>query len=414
MELEYKKVEKFLNNNDLAKLNREIAVLPKASFLFVTYNRCPYQQFKRNPLVWAFQTLVNNSHQLISDFVIVDDASTDYTQVCIKWLRKTYNISITYVGNKVHKEYSYNRRKGIKYVKNRLVFMGDDDCLYSKYFIVGSLLTYQYLQQKHPKERIAVINLPVYEKQLYPTEVITKKKIGRVYWKKTFFYHEFDKFPVEFLKNPKYLDRNNILLKPFKVQTFKGVNLCDKELILQAGNYLDLSMWKFGYSEHIELSVKLNELNFKIYHQADPKVSCLHLKYGNKTRDVFNKLLGNTHISGLSYNLGQIIKFSEKRKVDTGSRIDDYNFHVIEIGTFLSLYLKLSYKLGIKFAKDQYKRFVIDGRVFSTTPSEIIKDQEVREKIFWEGIEKGIDATQTQTKEKYPEFMSYLKQNLRA
>jgi len=404
---------KFTDNDDFSKLNKEIKSLPFASFLFVTYNRCPYNDYDKNPLVWAFQTLLNNSHQLINDFVVVDDASTDFTSETVKWLKRTYCIPITYIKNKTHKEYSFNRRKGIKYTQNKLVFMGDDDCLFSRYFVVGSLLTYQFLKKKYKNKKIAVINLPVYEKKLSPIETISKNKIGQVYWQKTFFYHEFDKFPQEYIKKPEYITKDKILLKPFEVQTFKGVNLCDKDLIMEAGNYLDLSMWKFGYSEHIELSVKLNKLKFKTYHQPDPKVGCLHLKYGNKTRDIFDPKLSNIRLSGLNYKLGEIIKFSEKNRPNTGSRIDDYNFHVIEVGTFFSFYLKLSNKLGIKFAKDQYKRFVVGGKVFSTTPSKLIQDKWVRNKIFWEGIKKGIKATETQTNQKYTNLLKILKQEIK-
>lgn len=269
---------------------------------------------------------------------------------------------------------------------------------------MGAVITYQILKKQKPKEKIAVINFPVYEKRFYPESTAKIKDIGKVILNKTFFYHEFDKFPEEYLKNPRYLDRYNLILQPFKVGTFKGVNLCNKKLILEAGNYPDLSMWSSSYSEHIELSHKLQKNGFSMYHQADPKISCLHLKYGNITRDKFDKRFYYNKVRGLKYNLGQMVDLSQRKNIDTGARLSDDLFHIIEIGSFFSFYLKISDKLGLKFAKDQYQRFVRQGKVFSTTPYSRIKDKKKRKEIFFTGIKKGIEATEAQTHRNYQEL----------
>ncbi len=404
MRLTKKQIFLFTKNDNFELLMPVIKKLPPASFLFVTYNRCPHNNFQNNPLTWAFQTLLANKFCQIDEFLVVDDNSTDYTKQNINWLKQKYNINIKYIKNKKHKEYSYSRLRGLKHVKNKLVFMGDDDCLYNLYFIAGSLITYYLLKHKFKIKNLAVINLPVYEKSIVPQKTIEAKKIGKILLKKTFFYHNFDKLPHDYLVSPKYLDKSKIILMPLKVDTFSGVNLCDRSLILKAGNYSDLSMWKNGYSEHIELSHRLLKNNFFIYHQPDPKVGCLHLKYGAKSKNKFDNLYRQSRFIGLKYKLSKLVKASLKQNFNTGARCDNYIFHFVEIGTLFSFYLKISKKIGIKFAKKEYCNFVEKGLVFSTTTSSIVKSKEKRREIWLKAIKMGCLATQKQTGKNYSDI----------
>jgi len=154
MRVTKKQLEKFLNTKNFFNLIGNIGGLPAASWLFVTYNRCPSSTPEKNPLVWSFQTLLNNNLYNINDFVVIDDNSMDYTKSSIDWLSKKYGININYIKNKARIGCSGSRRIGMKYTKNNLVFMGDDDCLYSEYFLVGSMLTYEMIRIKKPKEKI--------------------------------------------------------------------------------------------------------------------------------------------------------------------------------------------------------------------------------------------------------------------
>lgn len=414
MRVNKKNLKNFLSNNHFKETIDSLSELPASSWLFVTRNRCPFIDPEKNPLVWSFQTLINNDFYKIKDFVVIDDCSNDYTEDCIKWLSKKYNIEIQYIKNKKRISCSASRKIGLKYVKNNLVFMGDDDCLYSKYFLIGSILTHQILKRKRPSENIAVINLPVYEKRLYPEFTVKKGHIGKVLIDKTFFYHEFDKFPLEYLTCPRYIDKHKTILNPIKVDTFKGVNLCDKSLIEKAGSYLNLEMWPSGYSEHIELSHKLKIKGFSIYHQSDPKFSCLHLKYGASSRDKFDNRYHNKRIDGLKYSLGRMVSWSMVKRADTGARLDDYSFYETEIGSFLSFYLKISQDAGFKFIKNQYKIFVENHFLFSTTPSKAINNKLERKKIFLSGIKKGVMATETQTHKSYKKFLQEVNDKIKA
>jgi len=281
------KLNKFLKPINFAGYEREMESMPKSSFLFVTYNRCPYKNFDRNPLVWAFQSLINNRRYEINDYVVIDDCSTDYTRDCIRWLSKKYDIKIRYFKNRRKKEYSHNRRMGIYKTKNNLVFMGDDDCIYAPEFLAGSMLTHYLLEKNLGKSKIAVINLPAYEKSIYPKKSVQLADIGKVFLKKTYFRHEFDKFPKEYLRHPRYINKKGDILEPIEVDTFKGVNLCNKTLILNCGNYMDLSEWNYGYSEHIELSRRINTMGYLIFHQPDPRISCIHLQFGKNKQKTF-------------------------------------------------------------------------------------------------------------------------------
>lgn len=401
MHITKQQLHNFLNTKNLSKLVQGNGPLPTASWIFVTHNRCPWSDPEKNPLTWSFQTLLNNRFYQINDFVVIDDFSNDYTKASIDWLSQRYGIRIKYIKNKRRLSCSASRKIGLEQVRNNLVFMGDDDCLYSEYFLAGSILTHKILTRQKPQEKIAVINFPVYEKRFYPQETTKQEQCGRVKLEQTFFYHEFDCFPIEYLETPLYLDKNETILQPFLVDTFKGVNLCDKKLILQSGNYTDLSMWPSSYSEHIELSYKLQQSGCSIYHQPDPKISCLHLKYGNLTRDKFDQRFRRKQVAGLKYKLGTIVDWSQRKIIDTGARLTDDSFYIAEIGSFFSFYLKISDQLGLKFARNQYELFVNKGLVFSTTPLTIIKSRPTRKKLFLVGIEKGIKATELQTGHDY-------------
>lgn len=405
MRLTHKDLEPFYLYQNFTK--NQFETLPKASFLFVTYNRCPYKNFQKNPLTWAFQTLVANQLYQLDEFVVIDDSSTDYTYKNIKWLEKELNIKIIYSKNKEHRDLSYSRTIGLNLCQNNLVFMGDDDCLFSPYFLYGAILSYVELSKIC--KNIAVLNLNVYEKNIKPLYSINNSKIGKMFWEKPGFLHNFEYFPEKYLKNPEYLLKENNLLMPLEVDTFKGVNLTNKELISDVGNYLDLSDWKYGYSEHIELSNKIQEKGYKIFHQSDPKIYSIHLKYGEKSHDIYDRRSFKKKIAGTPYTLGNMIVLSQKTRYNTGTRSKADDFHIVEIGSFFSFYLKISKKLGIKFALRMYRIFVEKGVIFSTTPNKYISTLTERRKIWELAIKKGIEISEKQTQTHFTGLYSQIK-----
>jgi len=401
-----KQVQGFLNENSLYEYDKISKKLPKSSFVFVTRNRCPYKDFEKNPLTWAFESLINNKIYKVDDWVVIDDASIDYTFQNIKWLQKEKNIKINYYKNKQRKGCSYSRNIGLKKTKNNYVFMGDDDCLYKQFFLFISMLSFIHLQKKDKK--ITILNLPVYEKSFYPSFWVEEKEIGRVFFDKTWFFHNFDCLPINFLHKNNFIDKFNKITKPIKVQTFKGVNLCDKDKILKIGGYPDLSMWSNDYSEHIELTKKILDNNLSIYHQFDPKSGCIHLKYGAKTKDRAKTFDRNFYFNSINYSFGELVKMSEKNKKKTGCRCTDKIFHLNEIGTLFSFYLKISKKLGVKFAKKEYINFVNKNKIFSSSPYKKIKNKKERQKIWLQAIKKGCMVSGSQSDCEYDDVLKQL------
>ncbi len=370
--------------------------LPSASFLFVTRNRSPYADFNKNPLAWSILSLMNGNSSSINEIIVVDDDSTDYTFATIEKLRNHVTCPIKYFKNKKRKGCSYSRQVAIEKSSNEFIFMGDDDCLYNKDFVMGALASYLDIMDKD--KSIAVLNLPVYERSTHPKDVEKKENIGKWGIEEVHFYHNFDKFPAEYINDPLYL--HNGELAPFKIDIIYGVNLSYKKYILDVGGYDDLSMWDNDYSEHMELSYKLTKNNYSIYHQSDPRFSSIHLKYGAISKDKFDKRSSSVEFSGLKYNLGELVGYSQINKENTGARINNYDFYINQIGSFFSFYVKISRELGVKFALKEYDNFVLNNQVFSTTPSQIFGLID-REDIFKKAINKGIEISTKQKRENY-------------
>lgn len=389
----------------------DVQCFPKVSFLFVTYNRCPFADYQKNPLTWAVQSLLAGRYVRPDEFIFVDDCSTDYTADTIRWLQKEYDLSVIYTRNKTHKEFSYNRAQGVLLSSHDLIFMGDDDCLFSPLFVAGSLFSFTRLKKQ--VSNLGLLNLNVYDKNTYPLRTLPLSEIGRIDYEKTFFYHGFDSFPEPYLTRPVYLDKVQNVLMPLQVDTFKGVNLVSRKWLLKAGNYLDLSLWPYGYSEHIELARQMARAGVAIYHQPDPKIYATHLKYGSKSMDRYDGRCRSYHVPGTRFTLGQLINMSEEKRMNTGSRCSPELFHEVEIGTLFSFYLKVSEAAGIRFAVKEYHQFVDKNLVFSTTPIYRIQDKKERAAIWEKGIRKGIEVSMKQTGKDFSSVWDEIRRSLK-
>ena len=71
----------YLDQKDLSG----IEPLP-VSALIVTYNRSPNRMAELNPLYWAVDSLRRQKHSGLSEIVIIDDSSTDYTPETVRQL----------------------------------------------------------------------------------------------------------------------------------------------------------------------------------------------------------------------------------------------------------------------------------------------------------------------------------------
>lgn len=405
MRLPKNKLAPFLRYRQLRLHSRGVH-LPKCSFVFVTYNRCPHADHLLNPLTWAVQSLMANKGYEPDEIVIVDDCSNDHTAANADKLAAHYPGRIVYHRNSKHQDLSASRNTGMMLSRNQLIIMGDDDCLYSEYFLLGSILTYCLLRKT--VSQLALINLNVYEKSTYPAIMKPLSEIGKTDFSRMQFSHHFNAFPQEYLEGDHWLDKRLNLLQPFPIGICKGVNLSDKELIFKAGGYPDLSMWKFGYSEHLELSARLQECGYSMFHQPDPKIFAIHLHYGATPSRPYDKRCLRKMVSGPDKPLSTLVAFAEKKRYDTGVRCSTHDFHLTEIGTLFSFYLKISAALGVAFALREYEQFVLQNRTLSTAIKEKIDNIDTRRALWHHALVSGLTATAMQTGKDYGQILSQI------
>lgn len=357
----------------------------KTSFVLITYNRAPEKMLSKNPLYWALKTILNNS-LLPDEIIIIDDDSNDYTKPVVRLLSENYR-ALRYIKMPKHVGMVKSRNIGLRIANNKLVFMGDDDCLYKEDFIKGAIETYEFINKGNSK--VAVINFPVYERKLKPTRQCLINNIGRIYPEKAFFKHNFDAYPKEYLYQRAIIP-NTKLLKPFKVDTFSGVNLVYKDKIMEVGGFLESKELFNLYSEHLELSHALKKNGYEMYHQPDPSTGAIHLKYGALSTDRIIKSQGNTIFKGLDYNFSEILRLSNQKIINTGTRCSNKEFHQNEIASILAFFWKIDPVYGGKFANREFHNFVIKGKIFSTTPQKVITAQSERCKIWESAIKLGL------------------------
>jgi len=372
----------------------------KTTFIMVTYNRCPYQSPKENPLIWALQTLVYSELLKIDKFVIVNDCFTDYTEESLKWFEREYCVNLRYIKNNQRRGCSYSRKIGIENCGDDLFFLGDDDCLFKPYFILGSLITFKKLEKQFGN-RLAVLSFPVFERVVGYTKTLSINYIGQTAFDTQWFYHNFDKFPQEYdvagKEKTKYLGKDVIILEPFEITTFKGVTLCSRKAVLDAGNFLDLSMWENDYSEHIELSYKLQKKGYLMFHQPDPRISAIHLKFGSPYSKIIPEKYFRIYFEGVEHSLGDLIKLSAIKNTKTGCRVSDDIFSICEIGSLFSFYLKMSEGYAFKHAIRELKDFAFKNKLGK-------KEKQKRYLIWKEAILKAILITEKQVGKNYQQI----------
>jgi GT2 family glycosyltransferase len=372
----------------------------KVSFLFVTYNRAPSSNFELNPITWAFKSLIP-SFKYIDEFVVIVDGSTDFTLENLNWIKNKYKLNLKIIERKDRKGCSYSRKEGIEMISNELFFMGDDDCIYSKHFVIGSLFYYFYLKEKTSTDPVIVAQ-PIFDLSIDFRQEISEGQIGKTDFKNTWFYHNFDSIPLG-RKNIKINNKLSVY-NPIEIETFKGVTLTRKSPIIQAGNFLDLSMWKNDYSEHIEISTRLNKFGGKMYYIPDILISCVHLRFGTPNISIEKKLI-NHRFDFIDLSFGDMLELSKRYAEHTGCRVNDEDFLFTKIGSFLSFYLKLDESIAFAFIKMEYDA-LMNEKKFETDQNTDGINKEYRLKIWQQALEKGVEITEVQTGKQYTEFKS--------
>ena len=331
----------------------------EASFLFVTYNRCPFDDFEKNPLTWAFQTLLSNNYvNRITEWVVVNDGSIDNTIENLNWISEKYKINIKIIENKRNKGCSFSRARGIESLANDLFFMGDDDCLFGSDFVELALKNWQKI--KINDEKIAVLAFPVFEMRKSFFSKTYKENIGSVNHKQAWFCHNFDN---GLITNDEY----------FKIKTFSGITLGSRESFLKAGNFPDLSFWENDYSEHIEVSYLLEKKGYTMYFLPNNEVGVTHVKWGSSRNELIPSDERKYIFKGIKYSLDEISFFSSTA-LESGCRINYRDFLINRIGSFLSFYLKVSFDSALSYAVMEYESAVNNNYIKGTPSLSKLKD----------------------------------------
>lgn len=376
-----------------------------ATFLFVTYNRAPHKNFRLNPLTWAFQTLIS-SDKYITEYLVIVDGSTDFTIDNLEWLKREYDLNIRYIYRKEKKGCSYSRKQGIEELKTECFFMGDDDCLYAEDFVLGTLFYDLFIRESYGIEP-AIIAQPVFDLKVDFTGVVDESLIGKTKFEDAWFYHNFDKKST----NDENITFQDVLLnKPIDINTFKGVTFGRKSAIVDAGNFIDLSMWANDYSEHIELSHRLEVNGNKMYYIPDKRLSCVHLRFGTPDTALDSEL-ESLEFNNVNLTLGEMHKMSVDYSKNSGCRVSDKEFIFTKIGSFLAFYLKVSEDFALKFVKMEYENLVVKPNKLGEDQSKEIfaKSEEYRKGLWAESVNKGIEVAESQTGKSFKNFRNKLK-----
>lgn len=367
------------------------------SFLFVTHNRAPFDNFEHNPLTWSFRSLLT-ADPYIKEYLVVIDGSEDYTAPNLQWLADTFDLNIRWIDNRERKGCSYRRRQGIGHLRTEYFFMGDDDCVFNEDFVLGTLFYAAYLQSLH-SDGAAIIQQPVFDLDVNFSGTTSVKEIGKTYFEDAWFYHNFDKQP-ESIEGAQF--KGVGIVAPLEIETFKGVTFARKSAIVDSGNFIDLSMWPNDYSEHIELSYRMKQKGHRMFYIPDARIACSHIRFGTPS-DVWEPNLRSFNFINNKLSLGKMVDISNSFAQATGCRVDDTVFLHTKIGSFFAFYLKLSESTAIKFANMEYEQLVTSAQPFQTDQSSRVMQLTAQERhnLWADAIKMGARVANNQTGNDY-------------
>lgn len=380
--VEYEKVIKnpflqpsYLDQYDLVK---DCSNLPKISAIVPTFNRCPNSvEEDSNPLGWCLESLLAQKGGVLGEIIIVNDNSLDYTQEVVKAFSDVSDIPILSLKNEKNMGSSISRNIGVKRSKNNLVMFLDDDCVFSRYMIFGASYTMNQLGKD-----VGALHLPVYHRKTVPV-LIDIPEIGKLDLKNGVMDGNFDGFPIQYAKDLKnsFLNQKLKILKPFEIKNLGGVFLAKKQILQGIGGFPENFVWKNNYREETDVSLRLQDSNYKILFTPDPKFHCIHLKYGAHGTEDFEQ--------NLDPGLGRLITQSNVLRYNTGNRVDKEEWFFDRI---ISTYVTLGRRdmdAANNYLKKTHQRFVVENGEKMTGIETKIKDYEKREFIFQRAVTEG-------------------------
>lgn len=363
----------YLDNFDLSSFN-----LPKVSAIVPTYNRCPHTAKEdANPLGWCLESLLAQKGDVLDEIIIMDDASTDFTEEVVEDFQNKSEIDIKYFQNSKNVGSSINRNKAVRESRNDQIIFLDDDCIFSNYFVFGAGFTLNNL----PIDSGAV-HLPVYHRSMKPFSV-DLKDIGVLDLETGLMTGNYGGFPVSYYENleKNLLDSRLGIVNPLEITNLGGVFIAKKEAFQEAGGFPEFLVWKNGYREETNLAMGFSDKGYKMFFTPDPKFYSVHLKYGSKGAE--------EEINKAEPLLKRLISYSSVQRENTGNRVDPEEWFFDRI---ISTYVTLGRK-NVE-AADNYRRateeeFVKKNKLSISGVGTKINDFFKRKNIFDRAIQEG-------------------------
>jgi glycosyltransferase involved in cell wall biosynthesis len=296
--------------------------LSGVSIVIPTYNRCPYDDNERNPLMWCISSILQQNFAGI-EIVIVDDASTDETSKKMKTLcsEDVSGVDIKYVVNEERMGSSVSRNIGVGLSSKELVLFFDDDCIFMSKDALRSMV-YSFDEKQRQGNRMGAMHLPVYYRSNQSKDVLPVNEILGIDYKKARINCNTSSFPEELneLTEDSYFGDTNIL-RPFEVNNLRGVFLCSRQAYIDVGGFPNYFPTPSLGEEH-KLAQRLTNGGYKLFFFPDPKSALLHFKYGREDKEPlmpFVPLIDNAVEFPLS--LMEMVDESRYVRDDTGNAV---------------------------------------------------------------------------------------------
>lgn len=361
------------------------------SALLVTYNRCPFPKTALNPLAWTIESLLKQKNSGLTEIIVIDDGSTDYTPGTIAEISQQSSLPLIHHQNPKNIGSARSENLALEKAKEDLVFLIDDDCLLTPYTLFGLNYAYQELS-KH--SLLGTVSPPIFYRSTQP-KIKPLAEISPLDLNQGVMKSFLDSFPSEIsnsLSQTSYLSHRflNEKLKvfaPLPLTNLWGVFLANKSSLLEAGGLPAYFTWKNSYSEFSELSLRLSEQGFSSFYLFDPKFHTIHLRFGfaDGSSPCSKKIKDIPRNRPLS--LEEKIYLSNQPALGSGNRISSEEWAYSKIISFHTLFGLRTAEGAAAWAKKTNQEFVRRNRTeFYFYPQQSIDDPLVRKKVWQSAI----------------------------
>lgn len=405
----------FIKNKDRYSYKvEEFRRLPKYTEAIITRNRCPFpkEESYRNPLAWSFESITNQTY-LPQEIILLsdsDDPPLDYTKEIVeifhKWC-KDKKINFIYQKNAERKNLAEARNIALSLSHNKLVHFLDDDCVLRPEAMEAAVDLFEKV--KHFDDKIAILDMPQASRSSHPIKVAAVEKMSKINLDSLELTRSVSAiFPLEYLENPLYLDKDEKILKPLTLENFQAGNLlADKDIILLAtGGFVDYRSI-ISYAEDGGLIARLIKKGYKIYYFPYLNLHAIHMSFGNPggLQEFFGiDWLDKPAREG--YNLKQMVKESIKFREGSGCRVRKEIYFYVKIRNFALMLDDFKKGLAKKWVEKSYKDFVQDNKIEFQDKKGGVDNKNLRYKIWKRAIQ---DAKNNTSFKSIEDFLNFFK-----